>query len=47
MVVIGFEAGGELGVVGQHVVANAEAEQPVTDEDRRRIEALIADLSGG
>jgi hypothetical protein len=39
------EAAGAMQVSPDVVVA-AEAEQPVADEDRRRIEALIAELSG-
>jgi ribosome-binding protein aMBF1 (putative translation factor) len=39
------EAAGAMQISPDVVVA-AEAEQPVADEDRRRIEALIAELSG-
>lgn len=39
------EAAGALDVAPDVVVA-AEAEQPVRDQDRRRIEALIAELGG-
>lgn len=39
------EAAGAMGVAPDVVLA-AEAEQPVTADDRRRMEALIADLGG-
>jgi transcriptional regulator with XRE-family HTH domain len=39
------EAAGAMDVAPV-VVVSAEAEQPISDEDRRRIEALIADLDG-